>query len=272
MKASLPVKKVYVLDTAFDSSDPYDIVYSNVRFLNGLLERHLNNAELCPQALTSYHVDFYFAQIQNGGFSQFVYNSRWDPAVVADVGKGLRTIGCSQHAKLFRKCEALLAQFPEGQLEAYLKGEYFGENPVRDELNSYGSQINGLSSEEIVTRNAAWLRKLRNLTVLNQEDFQAAIEHFAALPPDREERRLAALRAEPRYMKLIRKLCQENGLVLDRVTIGTHTTYRLKRCVAWHFLTDRGQFYMIDLGSKALMFTRKGWWPRAKIVVEPGFK
>jgi hypothetical protein len=52
-------------------------------------------------ALLSYYVDYYLAEVNNGGFAQFVYNTAWKPRVVALVKQGLSAIGALKHAELF---------------------------------------------------------------------------------------------------------------------------------------------------------------------------
>jgi hypothetical protein len=48
---------VVVSDTSLKSSDPYDIVGSNVDFLNAQLAEHLRHDELSLNGLRSYYVD-----------------------------------------------------------------------------------------------------------------------------------------------------------------------------------------------------------------------
>ena len=73
--------------------------------------------------------------------------------------------------------------------------------------------------------------------------------------PDRE-RRIAKARAnEPRYMKLIRALCDKAGQKLERVTAGDPTRiHDGVKTLAWHFITDKGHHHMVDVGGKAIMF------------------
>lgn len=56
--------------------DPSATVESNISIVNGMFERHFKASELHPDALRSYYLDYFAAQVDNGGFSQFVYNSR----------------------------------------------------------------------------------------------------------------------------------------------------------------------------------------------------
>ena len=73
--------------------------------------------------------------------------------------------------------------------------------------------------------------------------------------PDREQRIARARAGEPRYMKLIRALCECAGQELEVVTAGDPMhLHEGERTVAWHFITDKGHHHMVDAGGKAVMF------------------
>ncbi len=71
------------------SKTPYEVIQCNIDVVNYLLEEGAEMTELSPEALASYHVDFYQAQVSNGGIDQFVANSGWVPEVVNRVIVGL---------------------------------------------------------------------------------------------------------------------------------------------------------------------------------------
>ena len=60
---------------------------------------------------------------------------------------------------------------------------------------------------------------------------------------------------EPRYIKLIRALCERAGHTLERVTAGDPAhEHDGTRTLAWHFITDHGHHYMVETGGRAIMF------------------
>jgi hypothetical protein len=238
------------------SADPGEIIHSNIVFVNALLKEQLRYEEIAPDSLRSYYVDYYLAQMENGGFSQFVYNSRWSLKLVRLVREGLAAIRAEQHLKLFDECCALLERLGENRLEAFLKGELFGPNAERDFLNAHNDRFYALTEiEDLIALNGVWLRKLPGLQVMNTNQMLAEVERRAAALPDREERNRAALENAPRYMKLIRALVAQAGQKLVRVNAGNlNHEYNGKRTVAWHFSTDKGHHYMVDSDGRALMF------------------
>ena len=238
------------------SADPGEIVHSNISFVNALLREQVRFEEIASDALRSYYVDYYLAQMENGGFSQFVYNSRWSPDLVRLVHEGLVAIKAEQHLRLFDECCALLEPLGEKRLEAFLKSELFGTNADRDFLNAHNERFYALTDvEDLIALNGAWLHKLPGLQVMNADQMRAEVERRAAALPDREERKRAALENEPRYMKLIRGLVARAGQKLVRVNAGDpNHQHNGKRTVAWHFSTDKGHHYMVDTDGQALMF------------------
>jgi Domain of unknown function (DUF4375) len=249
-------QSVILSDQSFASTEPYDIISSNIELVNALFGEHLKADEIAPDALRSYYVDYYLAQVENGGFSQFVYNSHWSPLMNGFIREGLAAMRAVQHLALFNESAALVEHLgPEG-LQTFLESELFGTNPTRDDLDANNDRFYALSeTEDLVALNADWLRGLPGLKVMTADEIKAEVARRGAALPDREERARAALENEPRYFKLIRALIAKAGHELSRVTAGDpNHQHNGKIVVAWHFLTDKGHHYMVDADGKAVMF------------------
>ena len=249
-------QSVIVSDQSFASADPFDIVCSNIELVNALFGEHLRADEIAPDALRSYYVDYYLAQVNNGGFGQFVYNSHWSPLMNGFIREGLAAIKAVGHLALFNESAALVERMGPDRLQTFLASEYFGTNAERDSLDANNDRFQALSeTEDLIALNAAWLRSLPGLKVKTADDIKAEVARRGAALPDREERVRAALESEPRYMKLIRTLCGTAGHELSHVTAGDPThEHNGKRVLAWHFITDKGHHYMVDADGKAVMF------------------
>jgi hypothetical protein len=247
---------VIVSDQSVASADPYEIVSSNIEFVNALFGEHLKADEIPPDALRSYYVDYYLAEVNNGGFSQFVYNSHWSPLMNGFIREGLAAMKAAGHLMLFNESAALVDRLGADRLQVFLESEYFGSNTERDALDANNDRFYALSeTEDLIALNAAWLRSLPGLKVKTADEINADVARRGAALPDREERVRAALENEPRYMKLIRALIAKAGHELSRVTGGDPThQHNGQRMVAWHFITDKGHHYMVDADGKAVMF------------------
>lgn len=247
---------VIVSDVSLKSEDPYDIISSNIDFLNAQLEEHLRHDELSPDGLRSYYVDYYLAQVNNGGFSQFVYNSRWDQKTIGFVRDGLSAMGARKHLELFNESAAIIDRIGPDGMQKFFASEYFGENKERDTLNEFDGKFFELSKhEDLVVLNSGWLKRLPGLVVMTEAEMKAEVERRASSLADRQERVADALAKEPRFMKLIRALCRKARHELSRVTAGDPThKYNGANIIAWHFITDKGHHYMVDADGKAMMF------------------
>lgn len=252
-------KPVFVSTAGFTSKDPADIVASNVSVVNLMFQEHFEPSEIAREALASYYVDYYLAQVENGGVSQFVYNSEASETVFTLVAEGLAAMGATGHAALFEKIVAQLRSIGKQRLIDYFATEYFGENATRDELEKHTDAVYALLKKENLTAlNAHWLRSLPALSVLPIPILEEEIAKRAAALPNRKARIAAALANEPPYAKAIRALCKSAGQTLDRITAGDPThQYEGKPTLAWHFLTDRGHHFMVEAGGQALMFSAK---------------
>jgi len=252
---AIPPDAIVVSRNSLASDDAYAPIQSNISFINAQLDQWLRPHEIAADAMCSYYVDFYVAQVENGGFAQFVYNCNADPLVLDQVGRGLQAMQAPRHAALYAASRALLEQMDEDTLQAFMDGDYFGDNPARDALDRHSDAFFALAeAEDLIALNSAWLRAHPQLVVLSIEEMQAEVQRRGAALPDRLERIAAALQNEPRYMKLIRRLCADSGHTLDRVTAGDPShQHNGSQALAWHFLTDRGHFYLLDLDGIARM-------------------
>ncbi len=250
------IMSVVVSKEAFDSSDPEEIVGSNISFLNALFSHYMTVAEVSQAGMRSYYVDYYLAQIGNGGFSQFVYNSRWREQTITYVREGLREIGSTRHAILFeRGADILDSMGPEKRLE-FFESDYFGDNEERDFLNTFDDAFWKLSEEEDLLRlNATWLRALPDLIVVPEAQIDHEIKLRAGAITDLDQRIETALAKEPRSTKLIRALCKSAGHDFSYLTAADAMMYQGKSVMAFHFITDGGHHYMIESSGMAMMFS-----------------
>jgi len=247
---------IIISKQSLESNDSYDVIMSNIDNLNTLFDELVEYSEVSVEALYSYFVDYYLAQVNNGGFSQFVYNTGWDAFMVKHVREGLNAMNAKQHANLFEKSANLIDQFTVEQLEQFLEGQYFGENEQRDILNNFDDQFYELNDiEDLIEINSQWLKQHSKLQVVDENELDEVIEKITNQIPNLEKRKQQALENRPRYFKIIDALCQQAGYELDRITAGDPTyEYQGESILAWHFLTDEGHFYMLDLDDQALMF------------------
>ncbi len=253
---SIPSDAVVVSTAAFAADEPQRIVVSNAAFVDALFAEFLTAEEIAPDALRSYFVQYYLAQMDNGGFAQFVYNSNWDPNVVAKVREGLRTMGARMHQAVFLEGVTTVRQLGQEALDEFLSRDFWGDNPVRDRLDAVTEQfVKAGEVEDLAARNAEWLRAHPKLQVLTRDEMEAEVARRVVAVPDLPDRLVAAREQEPRPVKLIRVLCVLAGHELEAIAAGDPThLHKGQATVAWHFTTDVGAHLMVEADGRAMMF------------------
>jgi hypothetical protein len=251
-----PEDSIIVSRDSIESSDDYDVISSNIDFLNALFAEYIGTEEVSRDARLSYYVDYYLAQMNNGGLSQFVYNSHWDAGMVGSIREGLEAMNARRNRALFEEGATLVSSLGEADLERFLASEYFGDNRLRDGLASIDERFFALQQDEDLIRlNAAWLRRHPKLVVISTGELANEVARRAAAVPDRAVRQKRALDAEPQFTKLIRSLCAKAGQDLQRITAGDPThKHEGQDVLAWHFITDKGHHFMVEAHGKAIMF------------------
>ncbi|MCX8532243.1 DMP19 family protein [Chryseobacterium luquanense] len=165
--------KIIVSDNSYKSSDPYKLIESNISVINLLRDERIHPEFYHPDSRISYYLDYYLAQYNNGNFSQFVWNSKWENKLNNEIRGGLKIIGAEKHLKLFIEQSEKVDSLSKPQLQDFLKSEYFGDNSTRDSLNN--DEFYNLN-EDLITLNSQWLRDHPDLLVLSISDMFTELE------------------------------------------------------------------------------------------------
>lgn len=171
------LENVFVSESAFNDSEAYKIIGSNISIINLVLEEGGNYGQIAEEALQSYFVDYYADQVNNGNFSQYVYNSRWNASLNNMVKEGLKNMGAKQQLQFFEGQEQFVDSMDRDELTIYFESQYFGENATRDNLNN-DTYYKIYQEENIVELNSKWLRQLPNLKVLPFEEIFVMVENL----------------------------------------------------------------------------------------------
>lgn len=261
--------RVTVSKDSFESHDPYEIIQSNIDFINDLFQEHVRYEEVCIDSLKSYYVDYYLAQVNNGGFSQFVYNSNWEPTMVELIIEGLRDMGAIKNLKLFNKSARIVSGMSPKNFQKFLEGEYFGNFLQISHLNKFDDRFFKLQeSEDLIEYNAKWLKSLESTLILNPEQLTQEFNRLVEKIPNKEERRMAALEAEPRYKKIMRALCNAAGQELSHETAASPKEVEGIQTYAFHFVTNEGHHHMVDVNQKGILY--KGHTEEVVVQIEAG--
>lgn len=117
-----------------------------------------------------------------------------------------------------------------------------------------------LETEDILALNAAWLRSQEGLLVLADEQLELHIAERVAQIPNLAERQAEAaeeaLENAPEFELIIRELCDVAGHELQKITMGDpNYEHNGETVLAWHFITDHGDFIMVEEDDEAYMIS-----------------
>jgi hypothetical protein len=234
------------LNDSEDSPQGADLVQATVDFVNwAMSEASLLPGEFPAEAYCAYYADYYLAQVNNGGHSQWAGNGGFSPLVVKPVGWALEAMGASDYLAIYRDFLRLMED--KDAAAKIMEGGGFGERvPEEDALNERFYALSPDYSYPMLTMSANWLRELPCLKPLSPAALIEAREAVAEANPYRAER-LRGAQGEQEKQILYwapRKLCADANITLDRLTAGDMTMIEGKPRFAWYMQTDQGLMLM----------------------------
>ncbi|WP_298274641.1 MULTISPECIES: hypothetical protein [Alphaproteobacteria] len=188
--------RVPMPQSIMESDNPSYMTETVVDIVNQLLfDGGFTRAELPPELLMGYSVDYYLAQVRNGGHAQFGHNSRLIEGTLSDIRQGLVAMGDSEAAGIFADFEAYSRDDPAGFTQGLSDG---WKNPVMKALDE---SFYAGPSERLTGTNAAWLKSRPVFEVLEDiwpdSSYNQALRTLVASNPNAqlrnaERKRLAA--------------------------------------------------------------------------------
>jgi hypothetical protein len=242
------------------AGDPDEAVYSLIDVLNELHSRHVRRDEVSRAATRHYFVDYYLAQVNNGGHSQWLANTAGpgQAELFDDVEVGLADAGHEEAIAIWADFRAVLAAIPADQLAGFFEGDYLdadGFHPL-EQLAPLDDRFFEIT-DALSTANGRRLLARPELVVLDDDQLPAYVEARVARIPDLAARQQAALDAEPSYVKAARAYAAEQGLEFDRVTAGDPVNVDGAMLVEWYFLASGRLFSLVELPDGTVRHTER---------------
>jgi hypothetical protein len=208
-----------------DSAEPYDLVHADIHFVNwALSDAMLIPGEFPPEALFAYHVDFYLAQVNNGGHGQFAGNSQMSAPTIRNIEQGLAAIGAADFQAVFADFLAMMRSDADLARRTLETRGFTGTPEEIKALDERFFALNG--TDRLIAQNATWLRGLASLKPLSADAMQAELAAIKAsnrllaarqakLAAEREAREAK----DPVYSSA-KRLCAVAGLTFAGFTAG----------------------------------------------------
>jgi hypothetical protein len=135
--------------------------------------------------MQAFHADYYIAQVNNGGHSQYVGNSGWHQYQIDDIRAGLAAIGIEDGIELYEDLCAFADSHPE-QFRGGMVTRGFGAFPEffdkADKLFFAGLD------DRLMKGNSEWIRSLDCLLVLEEGQYRKVMTELPGRNPHAAQR------------------------------------------------------------------------------------
>ncbi len=176
----MKMEQILISDNAYNSDELYGIVYENSKIIAYLLEQSINVEDIHQDALASYYVNYYFSQVNSGGFSKFLHHSKWDATINSRIAYGLQAMNAMEHLGFFLKQEEKVNQIPRETLESFFGYDYFVDNPIKKQLDEDKSFY--FVDDDIVDLNGIFLKEHKDTKVLSMDEIFVVLEKIVGKP------------------------------------------------------------------------------------------
>ena len=192
----------------------YDIIYSNIDYIDKLLIDGISPDNISEFALKSYYVHLYFIQVENGGFTQLDKEINKNPTILYYIRHGLKSIKAIKNLNLFNQYITLKE-----------RGNYQNHD-ILDKLFTYINR-----QENILQLNSNWLESNTQLSIYNDSYNNKKYQNI--------------------NIKVLKKLCKIANEEYVRITSYDQNNLYNNVC---HFKTINSYFYMIEEKKRYIMY------------------
>ncbi|MEM6585696.1 MAG: DUF4375 domain-containing protein [Pseudomonadota bacterium] len=211
--AHLPV--IIVRQSALDSEDVYELPYAVVQYVNYVLQEAMFlRSEIPQEAMWAFHVDYYIAQVNNGGHSQYVGNSGWHDYQIADIRAGLKAIGQEDAIELYEDLCAFADSHPE-QFQDGMDARGFGQFP--EFFSKADTLFYAGINDRLMQGNRDFVASLDCIMPVADDEIQGIMEGLGARNPhyDQRKKEREDAAAESRRKDPIMQACVYLGMMAD---------------------------------------------------------
>jgi hypothetical protein len=259
--------EIVIAQSAADARDPALMVRAACDFAEDMLEHgFFLPGEFAPEALTSFYAQDYLRQALQGGHAQYFANRRRDELAVKCVDACLKSMVADPHRDLFTKLIKLHTS-PQRERRRLLK--QMRARNVDAAMRDLDAKLAALEAREpLAVRHKMWLKSLRKVRILADNEARPAVEALCVRNPlrarragDVERDRAVLMRADPVW-RAVKELCDMAGLRLVRVGQGERAPMRS----VWAEGPDvRAQIWRVETmeGMRtAVVYAEGGWFKR----------
>jgi hypothetical protein len=239
-------------------------------FAYDLSRRHVRDDEMPPKVIHVSRVNFLVGEVLNGGFLQFVHNSKWDKNFLAGVRGGLAAIGAKEHLAVFEGASRLID-------EAYASGGKLDTTKFKAAVDQL--ERKNLTNLKLTWRtrfmvgnswtwgerwqcaqilSARYIEKWQGVQHLPRADYEDALDRIAARIPNLAARHQKSQDTRPWEKNVIDRLVAQAFLSDVWYTAFSAREYNGKNVWCWNFTVGKtpgqGHHQAIFVDGNAIMF------------------
>jgi hypothetical protein len=240
-------------------------------FAHGLWLRYFHDTEMPIEIINVSRVNYLVGNVLNGGFWQFVQNSRWNKYHIDGTRSGLQAIGAAEHLAVFSGAVKLI---DEAYQNAGGKLDHSKFNPELKKLEKEHLSDEKLSKRlgRRVDKSWSWGERWRSAQILSfryikswpkvrrvdPKVYEAELDKLMAVIPNLEVRKQAREDARAWEKKAIDRLVKSAGLDNVWYTIFSPRRYNGKTVWCWNFTVGttpgKGHHHVVFDDGEAIMF------------------
>jgi len=167
---------------------PFGLVFAVMQFATTMVSKGLYRyPEINPKAMQVYHAHWYSSEVKNGGHSQFIHNAGHEiGTMIANARAGLTASGAKGQLATLEKMSAWVAEHPDKA--AKQTGFEGGRDDFLDTLDD--AFYDAEEAASMLNLLARWIASWPDLQVVDDDDYDDAINRLAMANPQREGRLL----------------------------------------------------------------------------------
>jgi hypothetical protein len=247
-RPSSPLHHVIVPESAFRaacSDDPqksYAIVQAVINFVNAMSKAHYDRNEICQKAVQAYHLDYYYAQVLNGGHTQFASNSGANlELALADARMALSTMSAVDYLAI---ADGMLSWLDanKGNWPQPLDYDAWYETTSKpfDSLDKAFYALDKANS--LIRCNARWIAGWPELLVVSDAEYPQMIQHLAEANPNQSTR------------KRVAELTRIIGCLTSDMIVGANLACTRMQTPAFVIKIKAGQYFKLRPESDSQIF------------------
>jgi hypothetical protein len=253
-------------DAAREPEGAYHLTAAVVDYVNDVQQAGVFvRREMPPKALQAYNADYYLAEVNNGGHSQFIHNSgELLPTIVGDALAGLEAMGARAQHQILTE----MAAWVEANVaEAFAQDGFGTRAKPLEELDSRFYAAEG--EAPIAPLAARWISSWPELRIVEDDQYAAEIERIAASNPALGQRLVWKNVENIRYQITdplqiaISAVCgavEPEPEVKIGVGAGFYEDIEGTQCMAFNLHTDKGERLCVpdDAGARLYEYVQSG--------------